>query len=286
MRFKYILILGAFAGALLLTDDLAKKAVAGVQRVVTESSVSVGPARSYRGVAREAEFTWTGKIEEGGTLEIKGINGGIEAFSSTGSDVEVYALKKARRSDVSEVSIDVVRHGQGITICAVYPGRDNFCAPGDEGRMSTRNNDVSVRFEVRVPEGVSFIGRTVNGKVEAMNMPADVQAYTVNGSVELTAAGQAKARTVNGSIKASVGAPSWEGALDFQTVNGSVRVVLPEGVNAEVAGSTLHGRIQTDFPLTMSGFSGSKKISGVLGSGGGELKLQSTNGSIQVLRGG
>ena len=62
-------------------------------------------------------------------------------------------------------------HAGGVTICAVYPSRDarkpNECPPGDGGRMNVQNNDVSVRFTVRVPAGVTFVGKTVNGEIEA-----------------------------------------------------------------------------------------------------------------------
>ena len=67
--------------------------------------------------------------------------------------------------------------------------------------MSANENDVSVRFTVRVPAGVRFVARTVNGDVAAEGLTGDVQATTVNGGVRLSTAGQADAETVNGSIQ-------------------------------------------------------------------------------------
>ena len=55
---------------------------------------------------------------------------------------------------------------------------------------------------MRVPAGVRFVGRTVNGGIEADELPADAEAYTVNGSVAVDAGGEARAETVNGSIRA------------------------------------------------------------------------------------
>jgi hypothetical protein len=66
----------------------------------------------------------------------------------------VTATKRGRRSDPGSVRIEVVEHGEGVTICAVYPdvdGRRNECRAGDGGHMSTRDNDVNVHFTVRVP---------------------------------------------------------------------------------------------------------------------------------------
>jgi hypothetical protein len=38
--------------------------------------------------------------------------------------------------------------------------------------MNTHNNDVKVEFTVLVPQGVRFVGRSVNGDVEANSLAA------------------------------------------------------------------------------------------------------------------
>ena len=90
----------------------------------------------------------------------------------------------------------MVEHAGGVTICAVYPSRatPNECAPGKAGRMHVRDNDVNVEFRVSVPAGVRFVGRTVNGGIEARGIKADAEAETVNGGVELDSTGTARAR--------------------------------------------------------------------------------------------
>src|SRR5205809_6334315 len=122
-----------------------------------------------RAVAAQHEFHWKGKVAPGKAIEIKGVNGDVRASAGSG-DVEVTAGKRARRSDPDEVKIEVVQHEDGVTICAVYPSdgrRENTCEAGDDGHMSVRDNDVTVDFTVRVPAGVRFRGKTVNGEVEA-----------------------------------------------------------------------------------------------------------------------
>src|SRR5262249_13343428 len=159
--------------------------------------------------------------------------------------------KRGRRSDPSEVEIKVLEHAGGVTICAVYPSpansRPNECAPGGGGHMSTRNNDVEVTFEVRVPKGVGFVGRTVNGGVDAVDLPGDAEAYTVNGGVRVEAGGEARAETVNGSIRAVMGRAEGSSALSLKTVNGSITVELPSSTNADLHAETVNGSIETDF---------------------------------------
>src|SRR5215475_6731062 len=129
-------------------------------------------------LATADDFRWHGAIGSGHSIEIKGINGDVRAEPSGSNEVEVVAEKTANRDDPNSVRIDVVPHDGDVTICAVYPSRDsskpNECLPGNAGRMSTQNNDVQVRFTVKVPAGVGFIGSTVNGGVEATRLNGDV----------------------------------------------------------------------------------------------------------------
>ena len=48
---------------------------------------------------KSQDFHWVGPIASGQSIEIRGINGGITAEPAPGSDLEVFAVKKGRRSD-------------------------------------------------------------------------------------------------------------------------------------------------------------------------------------------
>ena len=167
-----------------------------------------------------ADFVWHGAVRTGQTVEIRGVNGDIIAERAAGGEIEIRAEKRARRSDVNAVGIEVVEHAGGVTLCAVYPssrGRENTCEPGSRGGNSIRNNDVRVTFYVSVPENVAFLGTTVNGNVEVHSLASDVAARSVNGDIEISTTGFAEASTVNGSID---GGPE----LNLKTVNGSIHV--------------------------------------------------------------
>lgn len=238
-------------------------------------------------VARQ-DFRWSGRIPAGQAIEVKGINGEIRALAAEGDEVLVLAEKHSRRGDVESVTFDVVEHEGGITICAVYPGRggrENRCAPGDGGRMETRDNDVVVDFTVRVPRDVRFIGRTVNGGIEAESLTADVVARTVNGEIDVETAGHAQASTVNGEITARLGRADWTGTLEFETVNGGITVELPADAAAVVRARTTNGGIETDFPLVVRGLFTSHRIEGTIGAGGRVLELKTVNGGITLRKG-
>jgi len=238
-------------------------------------------------VAASAEdWNWEGRVAPGQTVEIKGINGEVKALAAGGDRVEVTAVKKARRSDPALVQIKAVEHAGGVTICAIYPTRagqaPNECRPGEGGHMSSQDNDVAVSFTVRVPAGVGFVGRTVNGGVEADGLSGDVDVHTVNGEVRLSTTGKAQAETVNGSITAAAGRADGTEPLSFKTVNGSIALDLPAAASAELEAATVNGDIHSDFPLGGEAHVSRRHVSGTIGDGGRPLELETVNGSITL----
>jgi len=248
-----------------------------------DATAHAAPAPQRQGT----EFRLREPLAAGRTLEIRGINGNVSAEPSTGGEFEVVATKHARKSDPDEVRIEVVRHAEGVLICAVYPntgGEPNTCELNNS-RSHVRDNDTTVNFTVRVPAGVNFEGRTVNGKVEAERLSADVDAKTVNGSISVSTTGVARAATVNGSITAVMGRADWPDDLEFKTVNGGIDLTLPASLSARVEAKTLNGEITSDFPMTVTGAFSRRRLSGTIGSGGDrQLTLETVNGSVQIRR--
>ena len=249
-------------------------------------ATAAGGKSEAKGAARSGDdFEWHGRIAAGRAIEVKGVNGGIVAEPSTGSEVEVVARKTAHRSDPDQVTIEVVEHEDGVTVCAVYPTPrgypPNECKPGEGGRMNTRNNDVQVEYTVRLPAGVRFIGRTVNGSIEARRLAADAEAYTVNGSIGIETGGTARATTVNGSIAAEMGTALRE-PLEFETVNGGITLTVPAATGADVRCSTVNGDIMSDFPLTVRGKFSRRSLNGTIGRGGPQLMMTTVNGDIRL----
>jgi hypothetical protein len=254
--------------------------------IVSGPAAELARAPYMPAAVEERDWQWRGRVEQGDAIEIKGVNGEIEAEPASGQEVEVRARLSGKRSDPDEVEMVVIEHSGGVTICALYPStrRDepNECLPGTEGRNNVKNNDVKVRFSVRVPSGVNFVGRTVNGGVQALGLGGDVRVGTVNGDVDVSANGLVEASTVNGSITATMGRADWRGVLDFSTVNGSVTIEMPDEVNADVSISTVNGHITSDYPLTVDGRFSPRHVKGTIGNGGRALVVKTVNGSVQL----
>lgn len=235
---------------------------------------------------RTETFNWTGPVDPGQHIEIKGITGAITATPTAGTDVVVRATKRGVRQDPSTVRIDVVPHAAGVTICAVYPDvagqPPNECQPGLAGSMSVSDNDVAVQFTVSVPAGVDFIARNVTGSITATGIAGEALATTVTGDVVL-AAEIADAVVVTGSITATVGLPDWGRDLSFTAVTGNVTVSVPAATNANADLTTVTGTLASDFALTQ--FS-SQHWAGAINAGGPPtLRLAAVTGDVRLRRG-
>ncbi len=258
-------------------------------RVTRFAGVLLGLVVAAPAAAQQtAPFDWSGTIAQGRAIEIVGVNGDVDALASEDGRVHVHATRSARRSDPQSVRIEVIEHNGGVTICAVYPTprdarHENSCEPGG-GNNSVNNNDVEVHFTVRVPAGVRFDGSTVNGSVEVEGLRSDVQASTVNGDVRVSTSGLAQASTVNGDISARVGSGTLTEDLEFSTVNGSIDLSAPSGLNADLEASTVNGDIESDFEVTVRGSMDRQSIRGTIGSGGEDLDLSTVNGRIRLRR--
>lgn len=230
-------------------------------------------------------FDWSGVVAPGAMIEIKNISGNVQASLASSDEVLVHATKTGRDSDPASVTIEVVRHAEGVTICAIYPDlpghAPNECAPGLQGNMSTRYNDVNVEFSLSVPAGVKFVARVLNGDVIAEGLESDVFVNTMNGDVTVTTTGVAEASTAHGSLNVTIGRADPGRDLTFRTANGNVTVRVPVNTNAEVLATTVYGAIASEFPLEGTRY----RKTGTLGGGGPRLTLTTIDGNVSLREG-
>ena len=237
---------------------------------------------------RDNAFTWSGSIPAGRRILVKNINGAIEVGRSTSGRVEVSAEKRWRRGNPEDVRIEQRKIGDEVLICALWTEESRCDEDGihtPRGTSWNNRNDVSVRFTVRVPEGVRVDVSTVNGGLTVSGVTTDVRASTVNGGIDArSAGGPVRAKTVNGSIHVSMGSLGSADDLEYETVNGSITVELPSNFGAQMELSTVNGRVSTDFPITVSGTLSPRRLRGTVGNGSTRFRASTVNGSVSLRR--
>ncbi len=237
------------------------------------------------------DFTWTGKMAAGSWLRVRNLNGEINVERASGDVAEVTGEKRWRRGDPKEVHFVVVKDGGNITICALWGDESSCDARGVDYHRRHHDdwgddNDVRVKFTVKLPKGVKVDVGTVNGALDVSGAQSEVQASTVNGRVDVaTSSGPVSAHTVNGSVSVRMDALSGSDDLDFSTVNGSVSVEVPANFSGEIEMETVNGSLTSDFPLTISGRVNPKHLRATIGSGGRRIELKTVNGSIELKKG-
>ncbi|MDP2913860.1 MAG: DUF4097 family beta strand repeat-containing protein [Candidatus Aminicenantes bacterium] len=228
-----------------------------------------------------------------GSFSLKNTNGDVLISTWTRNEVEIKAVKTAKRDkeDLNRVKIEVSAAGDSVTVDTIYE------------KTFLRNIRVDVQYEVKVPEGVQLEKvRSTNGDVVLTGRFSDADAGTTNGDVKLeSASGKCLAHTTNGDIRAvnfkgpmeasttngsiHLEVQTLEAGISGHTTNGSITVKMGGELNANFRAHTTNGRIRTDFPITISGTVSSRRtLEGTLGKGGPEIDLRTTNGSITLTR--
>lgn len=244
------------------------------------------------GSKKSEEFYKTLPLKADGSFSLKNVNGSITISTWKKKEVEIKAIKTTKHDPekLKEVKIEIESTPASILVDTIYPKR--------------RNIRVSVKYEVKVPEGVNLERiRTVNGNVTISGPLGRVRASTTNGRVELDGAsgdldlsttngsigafdvtGELEAHTTNGSIELEL--DTLEDEVKAETVNGSITLRLrTKKFDADLKARTVNGKIYTDFPLTFKTIQKSKRtLEGQIGQGGVVIYLRTVNGSIRITR--
>jgi hypothetical protein len=257
--------------------------------VATSLALATAPAAAQERQTSPDEFSWSERIEPGGWLRVKNMNGPVRVESASGDRAEVRATKRARSGDPADVRIEVRKVGPGerdVLICALWY-EDSSCSETSyhSNNSGWRRNDTEVTFTVRLPKGVRVAASTVNGDVDVAGATSEVEARTVNGGIEAaTAGGPVSASTVNGDIRVRMAELTGTDDLSYTTVNGSVTVELPPTLDAEVEMTTVNGSLTADYPLTMQGRISPRRIRATIGQGGRRLEFKTVNGDVRLVK--
>ena len=248
-------------------------------------------------------WRWDGRVDSGRWMQVFNVNGPVDFAPSTDNMVHLVAEKRSNGRDMDDIHYEVVQNGGNVTICAIW-NNSSECEDGgtqSNHRNGNNENHTSVKFTVKVPRGVRIGAHSVNGAVSVRDVGAEVRANTVNGGVKVlnangpvrattvnggvdvnTAVGPVTAETVNGNVDARMASLTGDDDMRFKTVNGSVSIYVPARFDANFRFDSVHGGIDSDFPMTLSGKWGPRHASGTIGSGGRDVRASTVNGSIEL----
>jgi DUF4097 and DUF4098 domain-containing protein YvlB len=131
---------------------------------------------------------------------------------------------------------------------------------------------------------------SVSGRVEVADVAGDIETESVSGRILINGARSkyVRAGTVSGRI-AYAGTFEPSGTYEFKTHSGSLRLLLPSDVGAQVKMETFSGSIDSDFPVTLqpntTGRSSTRNIEFKIGDGRSRIVAETFSGQIRLERG-
>jgi DUF4097 and DUF4098 domain-containing protein YvlB len=236
---------------------------------------------------RTEVFDRTVNLRPGSEVEIENVNGRITIASWDQPRVRIHAVKKVRTSDDSTAQaalralrVEVKQTSKGISIDTIYPKRDD--ATSLFGALFGGSINASVEYELTVPRQVNLNVDNTNGAIEVSDVTGELELETTNGRIQVVRCGGAlDASTTNGAIDAELLAVTAGSEMSFETTNGRISLRMPRNAAAEINAGTTNGSIRSDLALATSRFSRTS-LRGTLNGGGPEIRLRTTNGSIDI----
>jgi DUF4097 and DUF4098 domain-containing protein YvlB len=152
------------------------------------------------------------------------------------------------------------------------------------GRLDAETSNDGI--DVVELEGDALL-RTSNGHVDVRGLRGSLDATTSNSAITAEIArssSDVRATTTNGSIDLEL-PPDFAAGIRAHTSNSSITVHLPSSTNAHVAASTNNDSISSEFEMTVHGEISKNHLEGDIGKGGPLVELDTSNGSIRILKG-
>ena len=238
---------------------------------------------SFEFASGKATDTWTRSYDlaAGGRLEVLNTNGEIRAEAAPAGPVEVRA-ERTMRAGSDESARELLQQVEMREEAGSSRVRIETRSP------RVRMGGLSVSYVLRVPPGVHVDLRTVNGGIRLDNVGGEVRATTTNGGVKGRVAEVAllDARTTNGGVDLEVTGPvASDAKVSLASVNGGVKIAVPQDTRADVHARCTNGRISvSDLPLSTEGESSRRRLDGALNGGGAQFDLQTVNGGVTIGR--
>ncbi|MFC4727274.1 DUF4097 family beta strand repeat-containing protein [Coralloluteibacterium thermophilus] len=261
-------------------------------------------------------------LAQGGRVEVSNVSGAIRVVGWDRDEVEIAGtLGDGQRLDVDasrdRVSVRVeYPRGGGSTRRATelrlrVPHGSELRATGVSARIQVEDVDLR-RLQANSTSGpVDASGRagevaleTVSGPIRAQVATERFSAGTVSGSVRAGGGigGEVALNTVSGSIDLDAGvvqqlrgetvsggmtlhsaglAPG--GRVKLETVSGRVALRIPADTSAQVRASSFSGRIASDAgEIERPRYGPGSSLRTTLGSGNGDIALESFSGSVRL----
>lgn len=250
--------MSAFCGGVLIAGMLAVPATAEARQKETET------------VNRTVPFP------DKGTLKLQNFSGDVRITATNGKDVVIKAVRRAERSRLDNIKLDISTSGSVVTIEANKK---------DPSWHEKNENVVETEFDIQVPASAILDVNAFSSDVSVTGVAGEQKLETFSGKITTTGAKAAvDAKTFSGSIEIDAVAAGTSPDLTAETFSGKIRARLAEGAKGSVRFDSFSGSFESDMPLTFRSMSRNRVNGDLPGGSGATLRFHSFSGDVRVVK--
>jgi len=267
-----------------------------------EKDLELQPKGQFVLESEVGSVTVTGASRSGAhiviTSEREDLNSELEfSFSSSGGVAHVTARRKddSRWSHSHSVHFEIevptdtraeVRTGGGgITLSGLRGAAELKTSGGPievnglNGKLEAYTSGGPIRL--REVTGDANVG-TSGGPIDADGVDGNLHAHTSGGGIRIEkVSGYVEAKTSGGPIRATYSPGNRHGG-ELETSGGPIEIAIDPAANLNLDASTSGGSVSSDLPVRVVGTISHSSLHGSIGSGGEELRLHTSGGSIHI----
>jgi DUF4097 and DUF4098 domain-containing protein YvlB len=291
-------ILGIMAAVLSLLA-MARPAAAESR---IEKNLELQPGGQFVLESEAGSVTITGASRSGAHIVITSERGDLDSelefgFSSAAGVAHVTARRKDESGWSHSLSVHYeievptetrteLRTGGGSITLSGLRGAADVKTSGGAIEVTGLNGNLEAHtsggpIHLREVTGDAHVA-TSGGPIDVDALDGSLQAHTSGGGIHINkVSGYVEAKSSGGPIRATYSSGNRHGG-DLETSGGSIEVAIDPSANLNLDASTSGGSVHSDLPVRVVGTISHSSLRGSIGSGGEELRLHTSGGSIHI----
>ena len=267
-----------------------------------EKNLELQPKGQFILESEVGSVTVTGASRSGAhiviTSEREDLNSELEfSFSSSAGVAHVTARRKHESGWSHSLSVHFEIEVPTETRTEIHTGGGSITLSGLRGAADVKTSGGPIEvtglsgnleaytsggpIRLREVTGDAHVG-TSGGPIDVEALDGSLQAHTSGGGIRINqVSGYVEAKTSGGPIRATYSPGNRHGG-DLETSGGSIEVAIDPSANLNLDASTSGGSVSSDLPVRVVGTVSHSSMHGSIGSGGEELRLHTSGGSIHI----
>jgi hypothetical protein len=211
-----------------------------------------------------------------GTLELRNFSGKVRITGTTGKDVVIHAVRRARRDRLENIKLTIETTGSRVVVNANDRARE--WRERDE-------NVVETDFEIQVPAAARLDVNVFSSGVTISGVTGDQRLKTFSGDVVVSdARGAIDAESFSSTIDINAVAAGASPDIRAESFSGDIRVRLAENAQGSVQFDSFSGSFDTALPMTIRTVRRSRTEGDLPGGAGRLLRFHTFSGNVRIDR--